>query len=105
VSKIKPIVTEKSTLVSRVSGTEAAQEWFRSLEESRRIDAFLGHFVEVAAYALDGGPLRGPFAYITPLVLESDNRLEMFEEEQELRQLFERLVVVAEWSTMAVRGE
>src|SRR5215510_6746499 len=82
-----------------------AHEWICSVVEVRRIDDFLCYLVEVAAHTLDGGPLRGPFTQVTPLMLRSDNRLEMFEDKKELRQLFERFVVIAERGTMAVRGK
>src|SRR4029453_14914230 len=105
VSKIEPIVTEQSTLVSRVGDAETAQEGFCCVVEPRWIDEFLCYLVEVAAHTFDGRPLCGPFTQVTPLILRSDYCLEMFEDEEELRQLLERLVVVAERGTMAVRSK
>src|SRR5205823_4577775 len=98
-------VTEQGVSVSIVGGAEAAQEGFGSVQEALWIDEFLRNLVEVAAHAFDGSPLRGPLAKVAPIVLRPDNRLEMLEDEKKLGQFIERLVIVAERSVVAVRGE
>src|SRR5213078_1414668 len=84
---------------------EVAQERFGSVQEALWSDEFLRNLVEVAAYAFDSGPLRGPLAKVAPIVLRPDNRLEMLEDEKKLGQLIERLIVITERRAVAVCGE
>ena len=98
--EVHPVVRKEGLLVAEVSPAQLSQERVAAPAEILGLDQLLGNLVEVALQPLYSPPLRAPTAEVGGLVgvllMLSEYPIEVLEYKQELGQVVERLVGIAQ---------
>ena len=103
--EIHPVGDQQGLLVALVRNADGPEERVAGGRQPARIDELFRNLVEVAARAFDGGPARLPASEEQVVVGRPDDLVEVFEDEEKLRQLVQRFVVVPELRPVPVPGE
>src|SRR5438067_5443858 len=102
VGEVDSIAGEECLLVASIGVSDRRQKSIRRTLQTLDIDELLGNLVEVMTRSLDGGPPGLPLPEVKIVLRRADNLGEVLEKKQELGQVVQSFITVAERRPVAV---